>query len=136
MRACRLGVAATLCLIAFCGEAAAEEFSILCTLAPGSGPHFYYTFDDQRKRVIEYVFENGRLGGPVFTGTIKAISTEEIQFDLFIYFNLNAKMGDFTLNRKEGWVGNSSAHGQPGTCRQTSLRTVMDLWESLPQDFK
>ena len=133
MRAGRLGVAAALSLGIFCGQAVAAQFSILCNQGPGAA-QLYFSFDDQAKRVIEYNLMGAHVGGPIFTGAIKTISAEEIQFDLSAYGNSNAKLGDFTMNRRNGWVRGPSGPGQPGTCNPTSLRTVMDLWEIFGRD--
>jgi hypothetical protein len=133
MRACRFGVATTLCLGVFCGQAVAEEFSILCNQGPGAA-QLYFTFDDQNKRVVGYNFTGAHVGGPIFTGAISAISAEEIQFGLSVYYNSNMGLGNFALNRKDGWLKGPSGSGQPGTCHPIPLRTVMDLWEIFPHD--
>jgi hypothetical protein len=131
MRACGFGVAAALCLSVCSGTAVAEEFSIVCT---ENLPPFYYTFDDQEKRVIAYLVLDDHATAYIFTGTIKAISAEEIRFDLSMAFNSNAKLGDFVLNRKDGRVTGSNWRGEAGHCQPTPLRTVMDLWEIFPHD--
>jgi hypothetical protein len=133
VRECRFGVGAALCLGLLCGKAGAEEFSVLCNQGPGS--QFYFTFDDLTKRVIEYDFIDGNSVGLIFTGAIKTTSAEEIRFDLSVYSNPNVRLGDFTLNRKEGWLESSrSNYQEKQNCQPTTLRTVMDIWRIFPHD--
>lgn len=132
MPACRFGIAAALCLGVLCGKAVAEEFSMLCGRYPAQS---YFTFDDQKKQAMEYGLVNGHLIKAVSTGTIKVASAEEIQFDLFAFYNSNLKLGDYTLNRKEGWLESSrSNYQEKQDCQATPLRTVMDLWDAFPHD--
>lgn len=134
MRACLFGVAAAVWLSGFGGKAVAEEFSMRC--GSGPDPQLYLTFDDQKKQAIAYGLLNGNpIPNSLSTGTIKAMSAEELQFDLFAFSNPNAKLGDYTLNRKDGWLESSrSNYQEKQKCHPTPLRTIMDLWEVFPHD--
>jgi hypothetical protein len=125
-------------LLFFCifygSTAVADQFSFKCERV-SAGYLGYFTFDDLKRRVVSYNFLNGRIVGLLNKGTIRTISAQEIQFDLVVYSNPNIKIGDFTLNRKEGWMTSSRSNDEDRqTCESTPLRTVMDLWEIFPHD--
>ena len=114
----------------YCSDAAADQFSYNCT---HSGAWVNFTFDDTTKHVIGY--------GPwktqaVFTGTISAITPDEIHFDLVLPFD-KIRIGSFTLNRKESWM---TSLGFPGrtdlrdACHLGPPRPVLDLWRVLKSE--
>lgn len=125
------GAAVLLC--AFHGsDAVADQFSFHC---PAPGFEFYLTFDDLKKRVIGYNYLNGRIPSMTYYGPIAAISPDEIQFDLVVYGNSNLKIGNFRLNRKQGWMTSSRSHYQDKQpCEPTPTRSVMDLWQLIDAD--
>lgn len=129
-----------LATLAFClcvsngATALADQFSFKCEQVQ-AGYLRYFTFDDLRKRVVAYNFLGGQIVGPLLRGDIRSVSDEEIKFDLVAYDNPNLKIGDFTLERKEGWMTPSRPGEQDRQpCEPTPLRTVMDLWQVLPHD--
>lgn len=109
---------------AFASDAVAEQFSYNCVHA---GTWDVFTFDDTAKRVIGYGF------GPLrafFTGTISAITPEEIHFDLVLPFD-KIQIGSFTLNRKENWMTSLRFPGRTDLrdpCHLGPPRPVLDLW--------
>jgi hypothetical protein len=122
--------AAVLFCMTWVSGAAADQFSYDCT---HSGTRVFFTFDDATKRVIGY--------GPwkaqaVFTGTISAITPEEIHFDLVLPFD-KIRIGSFTLSRKENWM---TSLGFPGRtdlkdpCHLEPPRPVLDLWRVLQSE--
>ena len=115
-------------------NAVAEQFSYMCKHAgvrENSGLREYFTFDSETKRVIAYgIGVQGRIVNAIFKGQASAISPDEIKFDLITAFD-KFKVGDFTLNRKEGWMSASQPRGADearDSCRPTPTRSVMDLW--------
>jgi len=93
----------------------------------------HFTFDDATKRVIGY--------GPwktqaVFTGTISAITPDEIHFDLVLPFD-KIRVGSFTLNRKENWMTSLGFPGRSGLkdlCHLGPPAPVLELWRVLQSE--
>jgi len=121
-----LAISLLLCLF-YSTDAAAEQFSVVCR---PHGVSEYLTFDDQTKRVIGYgIGVEGQIVNAIFKGHISSVAADEIQFDLIIAFD-EIKVGDFTLNRKDGWLSRMPAPGHETVkdkCLATPLRSVMDL---------
>jgi hypothetical protein len=108
--------------------AAAETFSVRCGEA-SAGAEFNYTFDDVRKRVIAYNFLGDRISSLIFKGTIRQSSPDNTQFALVVASNPAVKVGEFRLNRQEGWLTSSrSNYEAKQACETIPTRSVMDLW--------
>jgi hypothetical protein len=123
---CCAAASVLLCAAGF-SEAAADQFSYNCT---HSGVWERFTFDDATKRVIGFGPWNQQV---VFTGTITAITPDEIRFDLVLPFD-KIRIGSFALNRKENWM---TSLGFPGRadlkdpCDLGPPAPVLDLWRAL-----
>ena len=113
-------------------NAGAAQFSFQCQHVHNlSGIREFLTFDDEQNRVIAYGkgVENKVLNA-IFKGTIHSISPDEIQFDLIVALD-EIKLGDFILNRKEGWMSTIDTEGHPqakDACRAAPPPSPLDLW--------
>jgi hypothetical protein len=113
-------------------KAGAAQFSFQCQhVRDLSGIREFLTFDDEQMRVIAYgIGIENKVVNAIFKGTIHSVSPDEVQFDLVVALD-EIKVGNFILNRKEGWMSAVDSEGHyemKDTCRDTAIRSPLDLW--------
>jgi hypothetical protein len=117
--------------------ARAAQFSFQCDhLHDQSGIREFFTFDDEKMRVIGYGLAGKDIVNAIFRGPIISISPDIIRFELTVAFD-KIKVGEFTLNRQEGWMSPSQSPEEGATkdsCKPTATRSPLDLWRVFDRD--